>query len=112
MWTLKKSMLFKRQLSVFAKGYNENAGHKTAIRFIDTVEEAINFIQKKPLVCRIYYEVQKHPQLQNYEFRKWSVKGFPHTVFFRFSGDRTILLEAIFAHRMNTIKRLSDDAKS
>jgi hypothetical protein len=63
------------------KWYKENAGQETAERFVDAVEEAINFVQAQPLTCRVYYEVKTHPRLQHYEFRKWSGKGFPHSLF-------------------------------
>ena len=112
MWVLKKSARFKNQLIYFAKGYNEDAGSEIAERFVDAVEDAIEFIQKQPLGCRIYHEAHNYPQLRHYEFRKWSVKGFPHSLFFRFCDDETILLEAIYAHRMNTIKHFPFDTRS
>ena len=96
----------------FAKGYKDNAGQEVAERFIDAVEEAIAFVQTQPLACRVYYESKTHPQLQHYEFRKWSVKGFPHAVFFRLSESQEIFLEAIYAQRMHVMNRLSSDTQS
>ncbi len=109
MWHVRKSKLFKRQLLGFAENYKEVADLKTANRFLDYVDDAIKFINKSPLACAVYFESQEFEVLQEYEFRKWSVKVFPHSIFFRITDDKIILIEAIYAHRMNTIKRISSD---
>jgi len=112
MWALKKSRLFKRQLMDFAKWDKDNAGQETAERFVDAAEKAIHFVQAQPLACRVYHEAKTHPQLQHDEFRKWSVKGFPHSLFFRLSENQEIFLEAIYVQRMHMMKRLSSDTQS
>lgn len=106
MWTLKKSSLFKHQLIYFAKNYKEIAN-----RFLDSVENSLSFIQSKPLACSIYQDAKKHPLLQQYEFRKWPIKGFRHYVFFRVLDNQEILLEAIYAYRMDTITHFGSDFK-
>lgn len=109
-YKLHKSALFLRQLQAFAAAYRNdlNAGNPVALRFVDGVEAACSFIQKRPLACGIYHEASLHPDLKSYEFRKWRVKGFPHSIFFRIDGD-VILLEAIYAHKMDIAGRLPDD---
>ncbi len=109
MWQVQKSALFKKQLLEFAENYKKIADLKTANRFLDNVDHAIKFIGKSPLACAVYFEAQELEVLHQYEFRKWSVKVFPHSIFFRIVDDKIILLEAIYAHRMNTIKRMSSD---
>lgn len=109
MWTIKASALFKRQLIGFAKDYHKKGGLQIADKFIDRVNEAITFIIKTPLACSIYQAAQKNEVLKHYEFRKWNVKGFPHAVFFRITDEKTILLEAIYAHKMNVTYRMGHD---
>ena len=110
MHNIQKSALFKRQLLAFAKKYalDVNAGKMIALRFIDEVEAATNFISKNPFACGIYHAAKSHDQLHRYEFRKWRVKTFPHSIFFRVNGD-TIMLEAIYAHKMDITGRFSSD---
>lgn len=110
MYQIQKSALFKRQLLVFAKHYKDDvyAGESVALRFIDEVENAVTFISKKPLACAVYTEARKDPQLQMYEFRKWKLNKFPHSIFFRIE-NQTIYIEAIYAHKMEVKKRLNLD---
>ena len=108
MWEVRKSNLFKRQLLVFAHDYKEIAGIKIAERFINSVQNAIEFISRFPLACSLYHEARQVSALRQYEFRRWSLKGFPHTIFFRIEGD-IILLEAIYAQRMDIEQRLPND---
>ena len=49
--------------------------------------QAIRFIANKPLACAIYQEAQKHEELKMYEFRKWALKRFPHSIFFRLTNE-------------------------
>lgn len=109
-YTLHKSALFLRQLQSFAVAYlhDPNAGKAIALRFVDAVEAASAFIQERSLACSIYHEACLNPNLKPYEFRKWRVKGFPHSIFFRVDGN-AVLLEAIYAHKMNIGDRLPDD---
>ena len=83
MKNIQKSALIKRQLINFVQDYNQRAGAELAEKFIDAVERSVDFIQQKPLACSIYTESSKHPILQKYEFRKWRIDGFPHSIFFR-----------------------------
>ncbi len=109
MWHIQTSTLFDRQLFEFAENYKDIADLKTADRFLDCVEEAIHFIAQSPLTCGVYFELQKVAGLEEYEFRKWRVKVFPFSVFFRIKDKKTIVLEAIYAHRMDIFKRLPSE---
>lgn len=100
-----RSALFKRQLLDMTSGYRERAGSEVALRFIDQIEDGVAFIIKRPLACAVYIEVQGRV------FRKWSLKGFPVSVFFRLEGDDTLILEALYAHRMNIAGRLPGDVE-
>lgn len=113
MYQVQKSKLFTRQVLAFAKGYavDINAGKVIALRFVDEVETATDFIAKNPLACGVYHGAKNHEQLQRYEFRKWHVKNFPHSIFFRLKGN-TIMLEAIYAHKMDITGRFSSDMSS
>ena len=112
MWTIKRSALFKRQLLAYALDYKNRVNTETAERFIDAVGNAVTFVGKKPLACGRYMEAHKHKELTQYEFRKWHVEPFPHSIFFRLTDNNVILLEALYAHRMNTVMKLSLDLKN
>ena len=113
MYHLRKSRLFKRQIQSFARSYfiDINAGKPVARRFVDEVEAATQFIVKNPLAYSIYHDAKTHDQLKLYEFRKWRVKSFPHSIFFRMDGD-AIILEAIYAHKMDITGRFPPDFSS
>lgn len=78
---IERSGLFKRQLILFAQDYKNRAGLETAENFLDAVQNAIDFIANKPLACAVYQEASQHDALKGFEFRKWSLSGFPHSVF-------------------------------
>ena len=109
MKSIQKSALFKKQLIDFVRDYNQRAGSEVAEKFIDAVERSVEFIQQKPMACAIYTESSKHLILQKYEFRKWRIDGFPHSIFFRILNENTIMLEAVYAHRMNVPYRIQSD---
>ncbi len=110
MYDIQKSALFKRQLQSFARNYatDVNAGKTVALRFIDQVEAATSFIRSNPLACPVYHDATSHPKLVRYEFRKWRVKGFPHSVFFRID-NHTIIIAGLYAHKMNIAARFPSD---
>ena len=83
MWQVQKSALFKKQLMGFAENYKEIADLKTANRFLDYVDDAIKFIGKSPLACAVYFEAQEREALQQYKFRKWTIKLFCWKQFMR-----------------------------
>ena len=74
-----RSALFKRQLLDITARYRERAGLPVALKSVDQIEGSIAFIAAKPLACAVY------TRLQGKEFRKWSVKDFPVSVFFRWT---------------------------
>lgn len=100
MVTIRRSALFKRQIIDIATSYRERAGAAIALKFVDQIEQSIAFISKKPGACAIY------TRLEGKEFRKWRVDGFPVSVFFRIESDDLIILEALYAHRMDIAARL------
>jgi len=108
MWQIKKSTLLKRQLMAFAHNYKNNVGEETAERFIDEISKAIEFISNNPLACAIYLDAREEKSLKQYEFRKWRVRIFPHSIIFRIE-DETIILEAVYAHKMNATKRFPSE---
>ena len=102
---IRKSALFKRQLMHFVSDYRERAGAEIANKFIDGIEHGTRFIATNPQSCRVY------TRIVGKEFRKWRVKGFPHSIYFRLENE-VVILEAVYAHRMDTIKRLPSDLSS
>lgn len=113
MWRVKKSDLFKKQLLTFSLDYKQRAGKDVARKFMISVNQAIDFINENPLICGVYIEAQTHDLLKNYQFRKWSVNGFPHSLFFRVEKtNKTIMLECIYAQRMDIIQRFPSDMKN
>ena len=98
-----RSALFKRQFLEITAGYRERAGSSIALKFVDKIEDSISFIAARPLACAVY------TRLEDKEFRKWRVPDFPVSVFFRLENDDTIVLEALYAHRMNIGSRLTKD---
>lgn len=103
MTTIKRSGLFKRQLIQITRGYRERAGSDIALRFVDKIEDAVEFIASRPQACAIY------TRLDDKEFRKWRIGGFPVSVFFRTESNGVIVLEALYAHRMDIAARFPDD---
>ena len=97
-----RSALFKRHLLDMTAGYRERAGRKVAIRFVDRTEDCIAFIAKHPQACPVY------TQLERKTFRKWRLKGFPVSIFFRAEAGDTIVLEALYAHRMDIAHRFAE----
>ena len=102
MYSIQRSALFHQQFIQFVKDYKERAGVSIANNFIDGVEKSTDFIADNPQACILY------TKLNGQVFRKWRIPGFPHSIFFRMQGDM-IILEALYAHKMDTIKRLSSD---
>ncbi|MBD8894115.1 type II toxin-antitoxin system RelE/ParE family toxin [Roseibium litorale] len=100
-----RSALFKRQLIDITSGYRTRAGSKIALKFVNQIEAAIGFIAAKPLACSVY------TRLESKEFRKWGIQDFPVSLFFRLDGEDTIILEALYAHRMNIAARLPKDTE-
>ncbi len=100
---IQRSALFKRQLIEMTSAYRERAGSPVAMRFVDRIEEGIAFVADKPQACVVY------TRLEGKEFRKWTIRDFPVSVFFRIERDDTIILEALYAHRMNIGARLPED---
>ena len=110
MYDIQKSALFLRQVRLFARAYAQdvNAGTVVALRFVDMVEDATKFIQQNPFYCAVYTDAKHHPKLSNVEYRKWRVKGFPHSVFFKI--DREIItIAGLYAQKMNIEVRFPSD---
>jgi hypothetical protein len=101
MVTVKRSALFKRQLTDFVQGYMNLAGAEVANRFIDGLEKSILFVAAYPDACPPY-------KFNGLHFHKWNVSGFPHAIYFRME-DKTIIMEAVYAHRMDRSSRLPTD---
>ena len=93
MYDVMKSSLFEEQALAFIKGYRARAGNIVARNFAAGIDASICFISKNPQACAVYTHIGA------YEYRKWGVKEFPHSIYFRISND-TIILEAIYAQRM------------
>ncbi|MFC6658587.1 type II toxin-antitoxin system RelE/ParE family toxin [Roseibium salinum] len=100
-----RSALFKRQLIEFTSSYRLRAGSDIALKFVDQIEESIRFIAIKPVACAVY------TRLEGKEFRKWGVKDFPVSIFFRLEGEDTIVRDALYAHRMNVAARFPKDVE-
>jgi len=90
-----RSALFRRQLLDITAGYRECAGATNDLKLIYQICDSIATIAANPPTCAVY------TRLQGKEVRKWRVKDFPVSLFFRLEGQGTIVLEALYAHRMN-----------
>ncbi len=84
-------------------------GIETADRFLDGIDEALGFIAKMPQACAVAHDLKTIAGLEDYEFRKWRVNGFPHSIFFRVENDDTLMLQAIYAYKMNVLKRFPSE---
>ena len=102
MYQIKRSALFKRYALQYVLDYQERAGSHIAEKFIDGLEHSIAFIQKHPTACGVYHHIGGH------DFRRWQIKGFPHSIYFRLD-KQVVILEAIYAHKMNIDTRLPSD---
>ena len=103
MTRLVRSALFKREVVDVAVRYRAKAGAAIALKFVDQVDDCIRFIATKPQACAVYTRIGGR------EFRKWRLRDFPVSVFFRLEGRELIILEALYAHRMNIASRLPDE---
>lgn len=101
--TIVRSALFKRQLLDITASYRDRAGSGIALKFVDQIDEGVRFIADRPLACAIY------TRLEGKDFRKWRLKSFPVSIFFRLEATDTLVLEALYAHRMNIAVRLPKD---
>jgi len=106
---IRKSAVYERQLEGFAEDYRDRAGIEIAYNFLDGIDESVEFIGKMPKACMVAHDLKLVEGLEEYEFRRWKVRGFPHSIFFRITDDRTILLEAIYAQKMDITNRLPSD---
>jgi plasmid stabilization system protein ParE len=105
MTTIRRSALFKRQLLQITGGYRDRAGSDIALRFVDEIDEGINFIAERPYACAIY------TRIEGQEFRKWRIGSFPVSAFFRIDTTGAIVLEALYAHRMNIDQRFVEEVE-
>ncbi len=94
-----------------AEYYHEQAGRGVAEEFITAVEKALQFIGQSPYACASYETGSEDLDLQHYRFRKWNISGFPHKIIFRIE-ENTILVEVIYAHKMNVASRLTTDIQT
>jgi len=101
-WQIQTSEVFDRQLFDFAESYRDSAGLAIADRFLDCVDEAIDFIAQSPFKCAVYSELQKVAGLEQYEFRKWQVKTFPFSIFLRIKGEKVILRVSLLTSKTIT----------
>lgn len=107
MLIIKKSAAFRKRLVMFTRGYRERAGVAVALNFVEAVDNATKFIHENPELCGI--AAQEHDILKQYNIRKWNLKKFPHSIFFRIEGE-LLILETIYAHRMEQQQFYSDIA--
>lgn len=75
------------------------------MKFAENVEEAIRFVAENPFACAAYQQVREKT------VRKWMVKGFPVSVFFTVRDPETVVMEGVFAHRMDIPRRLKKGMK-
>jgi plasmid stabilization system protein ParE len=109
MVTLLKSKLFMQQWADIALSYQHKAGEEVAERFIAAVEKALDFIKERPNACPIYEVGQEADDLQRYSFQKWQLRGFPYLVLFHRMNKETVLVDAIYAHRMDIPLHVKED---
>ena len=103
MLRISRSALFKRQFLEITTGYRRRAGTAVALKFVDQAEMSIRFVATKPLAWPVY------TRLEDREFRKWGLQDFPVSLFFRLADSDSLVLEALYAHRMNITGRLKKD---
>jgi hypothetical protein len=101
--------LFNRQLARFALDYKQRVDVETALRFLEFTEKAIDFIANNPFACPCYEHGASDNMFRDLEYRKWGLHKFPHHLLFRMDDDKTILLEAIYAQKMDVGVRLGND---
>ena len=106
---IQTSALFDRQLFDFAESYRDIAGLETADRFLACIDDALAFIADAPEACSVCHEFREIAELRDYTFRKWRVKVFPFSIFFRILEDSLIRVEAIYPHKMDILNRLPSD---
>ena len=108
-FSMQKSSLFMKQWREYAHNYQKRAGVEVAERFIVAVEQADYFIKNNPYACALYEPGEGYEDLQAYQFRKWNLSGFPYVVLFRIKDNITILIEVLYAQKMDMRSRLMID---
>jgi plasmid stabilization system protein ParE len=109
MMKLLKSRLFMQQWEGFASDYQHKAGDEVAERFIIAVDNALLFVAERPNACPIYEVGYDADDIRGYHFHKWQVRGFPHIVLFHMIDAETVLVDAIYAQRMDIPVHITED---
>ncbi|MEQ1704967.1 MAG: hypothetical protein ABL867_03220 [Rickettsiales bacterium] len=110
-YNIHKSSLFIRQAQASILYYKQNAGIEISEKFIMSLESALGFIAVNPYACAVYKVGKKFKYTESYQFRKWNIIGFPYSIFFHISVDNIIIVDAIYAHKMNISSRLTNNAQ-
>ena len=84
----------------------------TALKFLDAIENAIEFIGEKPLACSVYEQAVQDKDLSSTTYRKWSLKKFQFSIFFHIENQTDIFLDVIYAHKMDIRQRLKSDMQT
>lgn len=98
-----------QQWKEFAFDYRNKAGDEVAERFIVAVDNALLFIAERPKACPIYEVGREADDIRGYHFHKWQVRGFPHMVLFHMVDAETVLVDAIYAQRMDIVAHIVED---
>lgn len=98
-----------QQWEEFAFDYQHKAGEEVAERFIVAVDNALLFIAQRPNACSIYEVSYEADGIRGYHFHKWQVRGFPHMVLFHMIDAETVLVDAIYAQRMDIPVHIAED---
>jgi plasmid stabilization system protein ParE len=109
MVTVLKSRLFMQQWQDFAADYQSIAGEGVAERFIIALDNALKFIAERPHACPVYEVGQEADDMRGYRFHKWQLCGFPHLVLFHIRDADTVLVDAIYAQRMDIPSHMAED---
>ena len=103
MFQIEQSAIFLRQWKEFTHDYNKRAGKHIAVKFILAVEAAQQFIADNPYACAGY---DSGGEFSYHQFSKWNLRGFPHIILFHLADKNLIMIDAIYAHKMDVKSRL------
>jgi toxin ParE1/3/4 len=75
--------------------YREEAGHKTALAFVDALEAAINHLQHHPLTGSLRFAFE----LEIPDLRNWPLQKFPYLIFYVATDNRIDIWRILHARR-------------
>jgi plasmid stabilization system protein ParE len=107
-FSLVKSASFIQQMRETARYYKTQGGTRLAKRFLAAVDDSVLFIRQSPYACS-FYANDVHGY--THSFRKRNLPTFPYAIYFHIEQETKIILDVLYAHKMDVTSRFIDAVK-